>query len=137
MLDFGYRPHATAFAETPKPRRRDYHPNLERLICAAVSNARLAELLIQAPMRALAQYEVGRFLTAAERRLVSKINDAQDIYEFAGRLHALVTALHRMDTEHQVFERDEEAAHHEQNTVQSKFRPVSATAPASVLAQLR
>lgn len=93
---------STDYPVYPQQRRRQ-HPNLERLICAAISNRRFAAELVQAPARALAQSEVGRRLSAAERRLVLSISAAEDIYDFAGRLHALATETHTTDSETQLF----------------------------------
>ena len=65
------------------------HPELERLICAAICNSRFATLLLNSPQDALEQCEVGQRLTAAERSMVLAIVDAANIYDYAGRLHAL------------------------------------------------
>lgn len=67
------------------------HPELERLICAAVSNQRFATDLLTTPEQALAHSEHGARLTASERALVISIADARDIYDFAARLHAKVS----------------------------------------------
>ena len=66
------------------------HPELERLICAAVCNARFASLLITSPEQALALSECGKRLSIDERRMVLSIRDADDIYDFAGRLYTVV-----------------------------------------------
>ena len=70
------------------------HPELERLICAAVSNQRFANQLITAPEMALRHSEHGRQLTPAEWAIVTSIDGATDIYEFAARLHARVQQPH-------------------------------------------
>jgi hypothetical protein len=69
------------------------YPELERLICAAVSNQQIAAQLISAPELALEQFGLGRNLSPAERALVVSITGADDIYEFAARLHARTQAL--------------------------------------------
>jgi hypothetical protein len=74
------------------PRR---HPELERLICAAVSNHRFATQLIAAPATALEHFEGARLLSPAERALVTSVNGATDIYDFAARLHACVQSVDR------------------------------------------
>jgi hypothetical protein len=66
------------------------HPELERLICAAMSNQRFATQLVAAPRAALEHSEHGRQLTPAEWALVTSIDGASDIYDFAARLHARV-----------------------------------------------
>ncbi len=66
------------------------HPELERLICAAICNTRFATLLLNSPEQALAHSEVGQCLSTDERNMVLAIRDADDIYDYAGRLHALV-----------------------------------------------
>ncbi len=66
------------------------HPELERLICAAICNTHFASLLVNSPEQALAQSEVGQRLSIDERNMVLAIRDADDIYDYAGRLHALV-----------------------------------------------
>ena len=66
------------------------HPALERLICAAISNERFGTQLVAAPEVALDHSEHGRHLSPAERALVTSVNDATDIYDFAARLHARV-----------------------------------------------
>jgi hypothetical protein len=133
MLDSGYRSQAYASAAAARPRRRNHYPNLERLICAAVSNARLAAMLVQAPAQALTQFEVGRLLTPAECRLVSRIVGAQDIHEFAGRLHALLTQLQRFDTDELVPEHEEEANFERRSTASTGFRATPATTPVRAL----
>jgi len=70
------------------------HPALERLICAAVSNDRFATQLVAAPETALRHSEHGRQLSPAEWAMVTSIDDATDIYEFAARLHARVQKPH-------------------------------------------
>ncbi len=64
------------------------YPELERLICAAVSNQRFASQLIAAPETALKHSEHGRQLTPTEWALVTSIDGATDIHDFAARLHA-------------------------------------------------
>ena len=64
------------------------HVELERLVCAAVSNARFATQLLAAPDAALESSEYGRHLSSAERAIVTSINGATDIHDFAARLHA-------------------------------------------------
>ena len=64
------------------------HPELERLVCAAVSNPRFATQLLAAPAVALEHSEHGRQLSAAEWAMVTSIDGATDIYDFAARLHA-------------------------------------------------
>lgn len=63
------------------------YPELERLICAAVSNQRFATDLVAAPADALDKSGHGRTLSPAERALVISINGATDIHDFAARLH--------------------------------------------------
>ena len=65
------------------------HPELERLICAAICNTSFAALLLNNPESALAQSEVGQRLSPAERTMVLAIDGAANIYDYAGRLHAL------------------------------------------------
>ena len=75
---------------------RRYHPELERLICTAVSNKQLAALLLTNPEVALSQFEQRYVqLTPTERSMVTSITGATDIHEFAERLHAKV---HRVTT---------------------------------------
>ena len=66
------------------------YPELERLICAAVSNQGFAKQLVAAPDVALERSEYGRHLSAAERALVASVSGATDIYDFAARLHTRV-----------------------------------------------
>jgi hypothetical protein len=66
------------------------YPELERLICAAVSNQRFANQLLTAPEAALEVSAHGHKLSPAERAIVASINGAKDIYDFAARLHAKV-----------------------------------------------
>lgn len=70
------------------------HAELERLVCAAVSNPRFAKQLLAAPELALDRSEYARRLSAAERALVVSIAGAEDIHEFAARLHARVKQVH-------------------------------------------
>lgn len=70
------------------------HPALERLICAAVSNQRFATQLVAAPEAALRHSEHGRQLTPSEWAMVTSIHGADDIYDFAARLHARVQQPH-------------------------------------------
>lgn len=79
---------------TTSVQRERRHPALERFVCAAISSAPLADVLLCNPALALRRYEVGRNLSDFERRLVLSITDAGDIYEFAGRLHAVVRQAH-------------------------------------------
>ncbi len=69
---------------------RPRHPELERLICAAVSNQRFASQLVATPELALRHSEHGQQLSAAEWALVTSISGATDIYDFAAQLHARV-----------------------------------------------
>lgn len=93
----------------PSQRRKDRHPALERLVCAAISNAQLADALLQTPALALQRFEVGRKLSALECRLVLGITDASDIHEFAGRLlAAVVQHADTMQQEERVHERQTE-----------------------------
>jgi hypothetical protein len=55
-----------------------------------VSNQGFASQLLAAPEAALRQSEHGRQLSAAEWALVTSIDGATDIYDFAARLHARV-----------------------------------------------
>jgi len=127
MLDFRNQTHwSAAEYSAAQHRHRQHHPNLERLICAAVSNARFAALLVQAPEHALAQFEVGRLLTAAERRLVLAITDADDIFEFAGRLHALVSEMHSSESGALLPELEEAPAVEAPTGVRKPFRPAPA-----------
>ena len=66
------------------------HAELERLICAAISNQRFAAQLVATPALALETSEHGRQLSPAERALVLSIRGATDIHDFAARLHAQV-----------------------------------------------
>jgi len=66
------------------------HAELERLVCAAVSNPRFARQLLSAPELALDRSEYARRLSAAERAMVVSIAGARDIYDFAAQLHARV-----------------------------------------------
>jgi hypothetical protein len=70
------------------------HAELERLVCAAVSNPRFARQLLASPELAVERSEYARRLSAAERALVASIAGAQDIHEFAARLHARVKQAH-------------------------------------------
>ncbi len=70
-------------------RREDRYRGLHRLICAAISSAPLAALLLVNPSRVRNEYAVGRSLTDEEYHLVLSVVGAPDIYEFAGHLHAL------------------------------------------------
>jgi hypothetical protein len=65
------------------------HPELERLICAAICSTSFATLLLSNPEGALAQSEVGQRLSADERDMVLAVRHAANIYDYAGRLHAL------------------------------------------------
>lgn len=65
-----------------------HHPELERLICAALSNQRFAKQLLVSPEDALALWDHRYQLSPAERAMVTSINGAADIYDFAARLHA-------------------------------------------------
>lgn len=65
------------------------HPELERLICAAICSTSFATLLLNNPEAALAQSEVGQRLSPAERTMVLAVGRAANIYDYAGRLHAL------------------------------------------------
>jgi hypothetical protein len=69
------------------------YPELERLICAAVSNKQFAAQLIIAPDLALEQFGHGRNLSPAERALVVSIRNADDIYDFAAQLHTRAQSL--------------------------------------------
>lgn len=69
------------------------HPELERLICAAISNQRFASQLLVAPEDALALWDYRYQLSPAEKDLITSINDAADIYDFAARLHARIQSL--------------------------------------------
>jgi hypothetical protein len=66
------------------------HPELERLICAAISNEHFATQLVTTPELALTRSEYCRNLSPAERALVASVNGAADIYDFAARLLARV-----------------------------------------------
>lgn len=63
------------------------YPALERLICAAVSNTQFAQRLVASPSDALAVSEFAHGMTLEEQRLVSSIQGAQDIHDFARRLY--------------------------------------------------
>lgn len=63
-------------------------PELERLICAAMSNQDLARQLVTAPELALDQWRHSRNLSPFERKLVLSIRGVVDIYEFAAQLYA-------------------------------------------------
>jgi hypothetical protein len=69
------------------------YPELERLICAAVSNQHFASQLIAAPELALEQSGHGRKLSPSERALVVSIRGVVDIYEFAAQLYARAQSL--------------------------------------------
>ena len=75
------------FQRTGRPRR---YPELERLICRAVSEERFARQLVTEPAIALAELDHGSRLSPVEREMVTSIIGATDIYEFAARLHAKV-----------------------------------------------
>lgn len=66
------------------------HPELERLICAAISNQLFASQLLSAPQDALAIWDTRYSLSPDEQALVTSIDNATDIYDFAARLHAKV-----------------------------------------------
>ena len=67
------------------------HPELEGLICAAISNRRIASLLLTNPEAALVQLEQRDVqLSPTERAMVTSITGAADIHEFAAQLHAKV-----------------------------------------------
>jgi len=66
------------------------HIELERLVCAAVSNPRFATQLLTAPGQAVESSEHGGRLSADERALVASIKGATDIHDWAARLHARV-----------------------------------------------
>lgn len=68
----------------------DRHPELERLICAAVSNQKIAALLVAEPAHAIKHVGQRFRLSPHEQALVASIVDADDIYDFAARLHAAV-----------------------------------------------
>jgi hypothetical protein len=70
------------------------HPELERLICAALSDQRFATQLVEAPEVALELFGHGDQLSPIERALVVSIDSAIDIYDFAARLHAKVQQMH-------------------------------------------
>lgn len=72
---------------TPRFGRPRRHPELERLICAAVIDARFAAVLLSDPARALRESGIGAKLSADERTLVLSIDGACDIHDFAGRLY--------------------------------------------------
>jgi hypothetical protein len=67
---------------------RQYYPELERLICVALSNQQFAAALISAPATALEHSGYGRWLSPAERAMVHAITGAVDIYDFAARLYS-------------------------------------------------
>ena len=71
-------------------RNARHHTELERLVCAAVSNPRFATQLLTAPATALKHSEHGHRLSADEWAAVVSIHDATDIHDFAARLHARV-----------------------------------------------
>jgi len=71
------------------------HPELERLICAAVSNQGFAKQLISAPAVALERSTYGCRLTPTEWELVTSVSGATDIYDFAARLHACIQRAER------------------------------------------
>ena len=73
---------------------RPRHPELERLICAAVSNQSFASQLVATPELALRHSEYGRQLSPAEWALVTSISGASDIHDFAAQLHARVQQRH-------------------------------------------
>ena len=65
------------------------YPELERLVCAAVSNTGFAAQLLVAPEAALSLLEYGLKLSPTERELVvNSTNGAADIHDFAARLYA-------------------------------------------------
>jgi len=66
------------------------YPELERLICAALSNQRLAAQLLRTPEDALDILAHACHLSPDERAIVVSIAGAQDIHEFAARLYAKV-----------------------------------------------
>ncbi len=59
---------------------------LERLICAALSNQRFAAELVTSPNTALDDHHHRCELSPVERAMVTSIVDAKDIYDFAARL---------------------------------------------------
>ncbi len=63
------------------------YPELERLVCVALSNQRFASLLLTTPEAALDIGHHGFQLSPAERTLVASINGATDIHDFAARLY--------------------------------------------------
>jgi len=65
------------------------YPELERLVCAAVSNKHFAAHLLVAPEAALNLQGYGPKLSPTERELVvNSTNGAADIHDFAARLYA-------------------------------------------------
>lgn len=64
------------------------YPELERLICVALSNQRFAAQLLKDPSIALKRSWGGRQLSPDEQALVIKSAGADDIYDFAARLLA-------------------------------------------------
>ena len=64
------------------------HTELERLVCAAMSNPHFATQLLAAPAVALKLFEHGHQLSADEWAAVVSINGATDIHDFAAQLHA-------------------------------------------------
>jgi hypothetical protein len=80
---------------SPEPVIPYWHPELERLICRAVSEEWFAQLLVASPAAALERAGHAARLSPAEQALVTSITGAIDIYDFAARLHA---ALRQSDT---------------------------------------
>jgi hypothetical protein len=65
------------------------YPELERLVCAAISNTQFAAQLLVAPEAALSLLEYEPKLSPTERELVvNSTNGAADIHDFAARLYA-------------------------------------------------
>lgn len=75
---------------SPVDETTQFHPELERLICAAVSNNRFAASLLTAPESALDCAGHSQHLSPTEREMVTSIHGARDIYDFAARLRRRV-----------------------------------------------
>ena len=62
-------------------------PELQQLMCVALSDPSFAVQLLSNPTTALAQTAPTVELSAVERALVTSITGAVDIHDFAARLH--------------------------------------------------
>jgi hypothetical protein len=80
----------TAIDETPRVSDqavRGRYPELQRLISNAVCDERFAAALIADPAAALSYSGYATRLSGAEQNLLASVRGAQNLAEFAARLH--------------------------------------------------